>query len=218
MAEHARLELKTAKGTPLQHKYYKQHNDPGGLLITLPGNHYGVDGPLLYYPSLLLRDAGWDTLAITYGFQSEGLEFSPEYLPDVIQECVSAIQSILQGRDYPRMGLAGKSLGAFIIAQLCTMTTTLNAARLVLLTPPLEMPFFTQLIPQIAQPMHMVIGTEDRFYSEDALQELSSIQELSVTIVEGADHSMNVTGDLDASIEALRQATSEVVRFLLALE
>ena len=71
----------------------RQEDEPSGLLVTLPGNHYGVDGPMLYYPSELLRNAGWDTLALTYGFQTAGIEFSHEAAPGVLQECQAALQA-----------------------------------------------------------------------------------------------------------------------------
>ena len=72
MYELANLDLKTADGRPLIHKFYRQSEMAEGLLLVFPGNHYGVDGPLLFYPSELLRDLGWDTLAVSYGFQTAG--------------------------------------------------------------------------------------------------------------------------------------------------
>jgi len=210
-----RLPLETYDGRPLTNKFYRQDSDPKGLLITLPGNHYGVDGPLLYYPSELLREAGWDTLTLTYGYQTAGVEFGHEAAPGVLQECQDALQFVLSERIYPCIGLVGKSLGCFIIAQLCSILHGLEKARCVYLTPPIGTPFFDQTFLQTDQPAHLAIGTKDRFYSPQALEELQGVRCFSLTLIEGADHSMDVAGDLHASLEAVRIVVQDAIDFLL---
>jgi hypothetical protein len=218
MASLVRLPLIASDGNPLVHKFYRQETEPSGLLVTLPGNHYGVDGPLLYYPSELLNEAGWDTLALTYGYQSAGMEFHHEAAPEVVQECYAAIQLVLSERDYPRIGLVGKSLGAFVIVQLCGMGESYEKARCVYLTPPIGTPFFDQTFLQTVQPSHLAIGTKDRFYNRQALEKLQGTRAFGLTLIEGADHSMNIAGDLVASIEAARRVTQEGVDFILGKE
>jgi dienelactone hydrolase len=215
VAEVQRLPLETHDGRPLANKFYAQEEPPGGLLITLPGNHYGVDGPLLYYPSEVLWDSGWDTLAITYGYQTAALEFSHEVVPGVLQECQAALEFIQSKRDYPRIGLVGKSLGCFVIVQLCSTLEGLEDARCVYLTPPIGTPFFDQLFPQTTQPAHLAMGTADRFYNSQALDDLKDTRPFDLTLIEGADHSMDVAGDLKASLDAMGVVTQAVTEFLL---
>lgn len=215
MANLVKLPFVASDGSPLIHKFYRQEDEPSGLLVTLPGNHYGVDGPLLYYPSELLCTAGWDTLALTYGYQKAGEEFHHDMVPSVVQECQVAIQLTISKRDYPRIGLVGKSLGAFVIAQLCSMEEGFEAIRCVYLTPPIGTPFFDPFFLQTAQPAHLAIGTKDRFYQSQALEDLQAKRAFGLTLIEGADHSMDVAGDLDASIEAVRRVTQDGVEFLL---
>jgi hypothetical protein len=209
------LPLVASNGKPLIHKFYRQEDDPVGLFITLPGNHYGVDGPLLYYPSKMLLDAGWDTLALTYGYQSTGEEFNHEVVPGVVRECQDAMRHVLSKRDYPNVALVGKSLGAFVIAQLCNIEETLEDARCMYVTPPLGTPFFDQMFQISSQPAHIALGTKDRFYNQQALEDLRTKRPFSLTLIDHADHSMNVAGDLDASIEAVRRVTQEGVDFIL---
>jgi hypothetical protein len=80
VAELVSLGLQASDGRPLMHKFYRQAGDPAGLLIAFPGNHYGMDGPLLYYPCELLQAAGWDTLALSCRFQTAGQELGDEAL------------------------------------------------------------------------------------------------------------------------------------------
>ena len=214
MSELVKLDLSAPDGNPIVHKYYR-HADPAeGLVVTFPGNHYGVDGPLLYYPSEFLRSAGWDTLAITYGFQSRGLEFAPAILGDVLSESENTIQVCLKDREYDKIALFGKSLGALIVAQFCASMSELLEARAVYLTPPLNSPFFGQLFLQTSQNAHVAIGTGDRFYSETALEELKSEREFGLTLIEDADHSMNIGGDIHATMEGMKRVVKEVVDFV----
>ncbi|OGO17876.1 MAG: hypothetical protein A2Z14_14060 [Chloroflexi bacterium RBG_16_48_8] len=215
MASPFMLPLEASDGNPLVHKFHRQDEDPSGLLITLPGNHYGVDGQLLYYPSELLLEAGWDTLALTYGFQSAAIEFSHEAMPGILQECQGAMQLVLSERDYPSIGLVGKSLGSFVIAQLCSCEEGLENARCVYLTPPIGTSFFDMFFLQTTQPAHLAIGTKDRFYNSQALAELQAKRAFCLTLIQGADHSMNVAGDLAASIDAVRTVAQNAVDFLL---
>lgn len=215
MAELKRLDLKTSDGRPLVHKYYQHHEPAKGLLVTLPGNHYGVDGPLLYYPSDLLLNQGWDTLAITYGFQSRGEEFSVGIIAEILQECETALHTSLKEKEYGLIGLIGKSLGALVIAQLCNAVDELASAKAVYLTPPINTPFFGQLFLQTSQPAHIAIGTGDRFYTKETLEKLQSEREFGLTLIENADHSMDIEGDFEATFEGMKRVVREVVEFLL---
>ena len=214
MAELHRLDLKTSDGRPLVHKYYQHHEPARGLLVMLPGNHYGVDGPLLYYASDLLQNRGWDTLAITYGFQSRGEEFSAGIIAEILQECELALHSCFKEKEYGLIGLLGKSLGALIIAQLCNSMGELEDAKAVYLTPPINTPFFGQLFLQTSQPAHIAIGTGDRFYTKEALEKLQYRREFGLTLIENADHSMNIEGDIEATFEGMKRVVREVVKFL----
>src|SRR3990172_8596788 len=107
MAEVVSLPLSTADGRPLVHKFYRHPEGAAGLLVTFPGNHYGVDGPLLYYPAKLLGAEGWDTLAVSYGFQTAMREPFADGLENLVTECVAAIAAAIESRGYSRIGLIG---------------------------------------------------------------------------------------------------------------
>ena len=214
MHELVNLDLKTVDGRPLIHKFYQQSEMAKGLLIVFPGNHYGVDGPLLYYPSELLRDLGWDTLAVSYGFQTAGKGPFEEGLDVLLDECRSAAKAAMKIRDYPRVGLVGKSLGAAVVAQLCANDESFAAARAGYFTPALGTPFFDPLFIDTSQPAFVAVGTADRFYSSEVLEELQTKKPFTLALIEDADHSMNVSGDLAASTQSVRKVVEELLAFL----
>jgi hypothetical protein len=215
MVEISILPLKTFDGRPLMNKFYRHESDPSGLLITFPGNHYGVDGPLLYYPSEMLGETGWDTLAVSYGYKTAGMEFGHEVVPGILEECQRAMEFMLGEFVYPRIGLLGKSLGCLVIAQLCNEFEGLVGARCGYLTPPLGTPFFDQIFLQTTQPAHLAIGTKDRFYDPQTLEALQETRSFGLTLIEDADHSMNILDNLEGTLQAIGRVTRDVVEFFM---
>ena len=215
MSEIVRLPLKTSNGYPLVHKFYRQEGEAHGLLVTFPGDRYGVDGPMLYYLSELMWARGWDTLAVTYGFQLTMEPFSADVIPGLLQECRSAVEEVLAQRTYPRLGLAGKSLGAGVVAYLCQSEPSLVEARAVFFTPALGTPLFDPILVEIHHPSYIAIGTQDRFYDPEILDTLRSSRHFELTVIEGADHSMDILGDIESSMKAVGKIVGEVGEFLI---
>lgn len=214
MDELVRLPLETTDGRPLMHKFYRQEGSPRGLLVGLPGGHYGVDGPLLYYPSELLRHEGWDSFVVTYGYLTAGEKLNAATAPALLAECEQALGLVLSERSYARVGLVGKSLGAGIAAYLCQQMDDLQEARAAYLTPVLGTPLFDTVFTSTNQPAYMAIGSEDRYYDEQALQDLQAARDFELTLIDGADHSMDVRGDLEASLLAVKRVVGETIAFL----
>ncbi len=215
MVERITLPLQASDGQPLQHAFYRQPAAPQGLLIAFPGVRYGMDGPLLYYAALSLRDHGWDTFALQYGFQRGGGDFDTAQIPGLLEECKKAILSLLGARPYPRVGLLGKSLGAGVAAYLAQAMPELHTARAVYLTPPLGTPLFDPNFVASPQPAFVAIGTADRFYDEAMLEGLRQRRTFELSEIEGVDHSLNAAGDISRSLAAVERVVGEVAAFLI---
>lgn len=216
MPEPILLNLKDSMGKALRHKYLCQDEPPAGLFFQLPGDNYAVDGPLLYFPSRMLFTAGWDTMALTYGYQSAGELFSPAHIPGIVDECAIALERVLDQRSYPRIVIAGKSLGAAVAVVLSTTNDSLRIVRTVCLTPPLGTPVFDPVFLDMQQQAYLALGTADRFYEEAVFNELQSRRAFAHTLVPHADHSMYVEGDLSATLEAHERVTQDVIAFAQA--
>lgn len=213
--EVTRLDAATADGDTVAYRHYRVADDPSGLVILLPGVHYGPDGPLLFYPAAALREAGWDTLQLTYRFQRDVSIFDPGTIEVILEDCRLAISAALDQRTYPKLVYMGKSLGAGLQAFVCAEADTDLSTRVVYFTPPIGTPLFDPYFARTPQPAQLVLGTSDRFYDEEALDRLRLTRPYGLTLVEGADHAMVIPGDLDGSIRVLRRTTREVVEFCL---
>jgi len=216
VSEPLNLQLRSPSGAALRHAFYPGTGAHPALLVTLPGDHYGMDGPLLYYPARELRRAGWSTLAVTFGYQSAGEPFSLGVLPDMVQETERAIRAAAAHSPPSRIALVGKSLGAALNVTLAVTMPELEAADLVYLTPPLDIPLFAPAFQETWQRSLVVIGTADRFYDPQVLAAMRAGSTFELLEVEGGDHSLNIPGDLAATLAALEQVVRRVVKFLRA--
>lgn len=214
--EVTRLLLTTAEGEPIAYRHYRVADDPAGLVILLPGVHYGADGPLLFYPAVALREAGWDIIHLAYRFQRDVSNFDPANLLVVLEDCRTAVAAALDQRSYPTLVYIGKSLGAGLAAFLCADASAKLPTRAVYFTPPVGTPIFDPIFARTPQPAQIILGTLDRFYDKDALDRLRQTRPFGLTLVEGADHSLIIPGDLDGSIRVLRRTSQETVAFCLA--
>jgi hypothetical protein len=91
----------------------------------------------------------------------------------------------------------------------------LEEARCGYLTPPIGTPFFDLIFLQTTQRAHLAIGTKDRFYEPQALEALQKDRAFSLTLIENADHSMNILDDLDGTLQAIGRVTRDVVSFFV---
>ena len=111
--------------------------------------------------------------------------------------------------------LFGKSLGTIVLVQLCSGGVVPDKALVAQLTPPIGSPQFDSAFAATRQPTYIAIGTADSFYSEPALAELQARRPVLVRVVKGADHGMDVAGDLTASLRAVGQVVEDTAAFFL---
>jgi hypothetical protein len=186
------LPLKTHEGRPLPHTFFE--GDGSGLLIVLPGLHYGPDGPVLYHLAKRIQNSGWDTLSLTYGFQASMTFPWTEHVAETMAETTAAVREGIAHRRYPRLGIVGKSLGCIVLVQLCSQGVVPPEALAAYLTPPVGNPMFDSAFAATRQPAYIAIGTADSFYSDTALAGLQERRPALVRVVQGADHGIDVGG------------------------
>jgi predicted alpha/beta-hydrolase family hydrolase len=208
------LPLKTHDGRPLPHTFYE--GEGAGLLIVLPGLHYGPDGPVLYHLAKRMQASGWDTLGLTYGFQAAMTFPWTDHAGETLSECGAAIGEVLRRRAYPRVAVVGKSLGSILLAQLSAQGVVPETASVAHLTPPIGNPVFDPTFIETRQPAYLAIGTRDSFYDEAALPAIASKRPTYMRILEGADHGLDVSGDLNATLRVVGQVVEDAASFFLS--
>jgi hypothetical protein len=200
--------------------FTRQEGETDHLGILLPGRGYTHQMPLLYYSSFLLSASGADVLGIDYSYSNRpdyAAASEGEKMRWLMADVTSACRAALGNRNYSRVTLAAKSLGTMVAAHLLTQEILPAGTDTIWLTPVLGHEAFTQQVERLRDRQGrslIVIGTRDPYYNPDQLAQLADATGGETLVVEGADHSMEIKGDLYASLDAMEQVMRGVEAFL----
>ncbi|GLC88117.1 hypothetical protein [Lysinibacillus piscis] len=176
--------------------YHHFDNQSDKICFMFSGTGYTYDKPLLYYPTLLMLELGYNVVHVCYEFQQSQFEQTPEEISKMVQQVVQPIVNYcIASKSYTEAIYFGKSLGTLPIVDFYIQQQSDIPCRFILLTPLLSLTHVMQNL----QNKHafIAIGTNDPHYSQERVAALSSHQ---LTVIDNADHSLEIIGDIDTSI------------------
>lgn len=189
------------------HRIRTHDGDPARVATVLPGQGYTAQGPLLWYASAVLRDAGWTVRTVVWDGEPDGRDEAREVYARIVRDGVDAAPDA-------RHLVVGKSLGT--LAMPAAVELRLPGVWLT----PLISASGTDDVRAAARalgaggaPALLVGGTADELWDSDA----AAASGAWVLEVPGADHSMEVPGDLRRSLEILGEVTAAVADLVEAL-
>ena len=197
--------------------FFRQEHDTNHIAVLFPGFGYTGQMPLMYYPRQLLLESGADVFLVGYNYsQRPDFQSSPVEERDIWlrTDAIAAYKAALAQRNYERVTLVGKSIGTRAIGHLLATEERLPSLGCVWLTPILRN---QQLCAQIKQRPHralFVVGTADSHYDPAKLAEVQQATAGEVMVIENADHSLEITGDIVQSIQVLEGLIGEIQKFL----
>lgn len=197
--------------------FFRQEQDTKHLAVLFPGFGYSGQMPLLYYPRQLLLASGADVFVVGYNYSEQ-----PDFLAASIEErdvwlredTIDSYKTAVSRRIYERVTLAGKAIGTRAIGHLLATEELVPSLRCVWLTPILRN---ETLCAQIRQRPHralFVVGTADSHYDTVRLAEAQEATAGEALVIEGADHSLEVKGDVVRSVRVLESVVGEIQKFL----
>ncbi len=202
---------------PLPNLFLKQEGVTDQLALVFPGLNYSADMPLLYYSAQLLLARGADVLNVGYeygkraDFASADAETKMAW---IAADSRAALDAALQARTYRRITLIGKSIGTRAVALLAADDPRLRTARCIWLTPLLHDAGLVEKIRRGGQRGLFIAGTADSHYDAAVLPELVRSTAGKSLIIAGANHSMEIAGDVFASLRALEEILRVTADFL----
>jgi pimeloyl-ACP methyl ester carboxylesterase len=173
--------------------------------------------PLLYYPMLELLRIGADVLRVetVYVKRPEFAALSPaEKAHWVCTDAAAACRAALAQRSYQQITLVGKSLGTLAMGHLLTTEAALAKARVIWLTPLLWHDMLRSQIRQARPRSLFAVGTADPHFSATGLAEVELATEGEKVVIDGGNHSLEIEGDVMASLQAVEQVMRAVQIFL----
>jgi hypothetical protein len=213
------LQIVGYRDAAVPHTFLRQEAETGHLALLLPGIAYTCDNPLLYYPGRLLLDKGTDLLRVEYAYNKNeqyGAASQAEQGQWLDADVTAAYRAAVAQRPYERITLVGKSLGTLAMSHLLATEDGLAGATAVWLTPLLR---FEQPRRQIARwgrggRSLFVIGSADPYYDAAGLAEVEQATGGQSLVIEGADHSLEISGDTARSLEALQRVIQAIQEFI----
>ncbi len=217
MATGKSLAIEGYRGEPVPNTFLRQQGETVRLAILLPGLGYTCDMPLFYYAVKLLTAGGADLLAVEYAYNRRA-DFrdlpQSEQRRWLLADATAAYRAGLAQRAYEDVTLIGKSLGTLAMPHLLATADAFESVRAVWFTPLLSEDSVRQQLLGGREPKLVVIGIADPYYDPATLAGIQSATGREVLVVEDADHSLQVPGDVVRSVQALEQAMRGVQRLI----
>lgn len=206
------LSISGYAGNPLPNRFFRQE---GAMTLALlfPGLRYSCDMPLLYYPLKLLLERGTEVLQVRADYTLPAyLSLSPgERAAWLAADARAALQvARVQGK-YTRLVLVGKSIGTVALASLVPHEPDAVA---IWLTPLLGNPQVVAAAEGSRGAALFVAGTSDDLYHAPALEKIRLATQAETLLIEGGDHSLEIAGDFNASLNALVKVMGAIDGFL----
>lgn len=202
---------------PVPNTFFQQDGPTDHLALIFPGYGYTPDMPALYYPMALLRDLGADVLQVRYDYQHDPhfrRASDAERQERLLADVTSACEAGLAQRTYQRLTLVGKSLGTGAMAHALAVDARLARARCIWLTPILRDDALRATIRQFKPRSFFAIGTADPLYDAALLDEMCRATGGDALVADGADHILEVPGDIEGSLAIMRNLTQRLRAFL----
>jgi predicted alpha/beta-hydrolase family hydrolase len=209
------LDITGYRGMPVPTVFWRQDVAADHLAVILPGLQYTCDMPLLYYPISHLLDLGADVLQVEYAYGRRAdyaAGAADEQERWLAADVGAAWQAVTSQHVYPRLTLVGKSLGTRVMRQLLATETMPDDTRLVWLTPLLSERPVREAVCAARRPTLVVIGDADPHYDAAVLATVQTAVQGEVLVIPGADHGLEITGNVVGSVQALVQVVAALQR------
>jgi Alpha/beta hydrolase domain len=209
------LDVVGYKDQPVPNTFIVQPNPTRHLGIVLPGYRYSPEMAPLYYAGRILLEGGADLMRIEYTYYRTDFPKQPESEQDkwISGDVFAACEAAFSQRAYEKITLIGKSMGTLAMAQLL-VDPRFQRATCVWLTPLLTVERLSSRIEQIHPRSLFIIGTADQFYKPDILERLEQSTGGRSLVLEGANHGLEIPGDIPRSLAALEQIVQALQEFL----
>lgn len=214
-----KLSLTGYNHKPLPNTYLRQNEPPApehrSLGVLFPGLHYSNQMPLLYYTAAALLQLGADVLEIDTDYSGPEFQNAPQEQQAawLAADARAAVETARRHGQYRRLVLAGKSLGTLSIAHLISDELPQNTVVL-WLTPLLHLPPLVETIKGYPGPSLFIAGTADPACNLAALAEIQEANGAEAFLAPNANHSLEIPGDIVASIQQMKTAIEAMQVFL----
>lgn len=200
---------KMTKNIPF--RLIEQKEGTVNLVIVLPGAGYSTQAPLLYYTTGLFYNKGFDVLHINYSFSRQELSSLNER--DLARDVQLLIDIAIKDKKYSNYYIVAKSIGTKVLRCLIEQPV-FNNAKLVWLTPLLQNDDLFYAMLNSSHKGLCIFGEKDSHcFILECFEKLKSNRNLTLKVVEGGNHSLELDEEPIKSIDILKSVISDINEF-----
>lgn len=185
--------------------------------VVFPGTRYTCDMPLLYYATAALISSGYDVLQVHYGYDGEPVAARGGRQEMFTEDVAAAYDALMANRRYWNVALVGKSIGTIAMGRLLNARRLPQGVRLAWLTPMLNAPELGDAIARLPRGSKSIFftGTADaEHFNPDVAKRIGATDGCRVSVIDGADHSLELHGGVQGSMDVLKRVAGELLDFL----
>jgi hypothetical protein len=211
------LTIKGYNGRSLKNTLFRHPTETHKAAIVFPGLAYNSQMPLLHYSIKTIIDSGLNVLTVDYDYSNnpEFLKQSQKTRSDwLIEDVEASLRAITEEENQEVVCLVGKSLGTLALGHLLEKHEDLRDAKTIWLTPLIKNPELLEQMLAYMKDAILVIGAKDPHFDRDIIERLNATTQLGGIIIEEANHSLEIEGDVTKSLRVLMQIVSVLQQFL----
>ncbi len=180
------------------------------LAIVLPGRGYTAQGPVIRLPILAAEQAGFTPVVVEYPRDALAARDFPIVVDSVRQQIAQAFDVHGVGR----VAVVAKSLGTQVLVQVAERLGAADAISVVWVTPLFGEAEVRNGAIALGWRSLVVCGEVDPFHDETGTGQVASATGADVVTLAGADHALEVAGDVEATAGGLQTVAGCVLGFL----
>lgn len=196
------LEFSSKLGRPSEYTYRHHHDEKPKLAIILPGQAYFKDAPVMWYSALAAYEAGADTLSVEYAFQANRLPLGGDAMGTSLDELKSSLVTFLKGHKYEKIAMISKSIGTNFARLIGDIGDSTVSGHLFLTPLKSTLEFMGS-----ARNMEVIVGEKDPLFGMDEIAAVRSMKSVRITSFPGANHLLEIPGNVMGSLHVLQQVT-----------
>jgi hypothetical protein len=183
------------------------------LIVVLPGGGYGPLGPALRFPIIACRQiSDGPTIEVTYPQTREDTPIATRI--EVMNAAVSQqVNAAMEQSPAANVVIVAKSLGTRALAAIATTLPRDRQIAAVWLTPLFGAEDVRTAAMRAGLQSLIVAGTADPYHDQVGFDSVSTALDADTLLIPGADHSLEIPGDVFATLEAMRSLSSAVLDF-----
>jgi len=210
------LEVSGFKGKPVQNKFFQQKSNAESLALVFPGLRYSCDKPLLHYTTELLLARGLDVLQLWADYTKPDYQSlsQGDQSQHMLEDGQALIEAGNKAGSYKNFLLAGKSLGSLTMTLLFRENSDLHKETSIWFTPLFYLAPVAQAVLSSTGPTFVAGSDADHTFDPEAVLKIKSKINITTHVINDADHSLEIPGDLLGSLRVITQLMNSLASFI----